>query len=38
MNATTTFLPKANSPLSVLGPSAITCPLLTLSPARTIGD
>ena len=38
MKATTTFLPSANSPRFVLGPSAIICPFLTLSPALTIGD
>ena len=31
------FLPSANSPLSVEGPSAIISPFLTFSPLTTIG-
>ena len=37
MNATVTFLPKANSPNFVEGPSAIISPVLTLSPTLTKG-
>jgi len=37
MNATVTFLPKANSPIFVEGPSAIISPVLTLSPTVTNG-
>ena len=37
MNATVTFLPKANSPNFVDGPSAIISPDFTLSPTLTKG-
>jgi len=37
MKATVTFLPKANSPTLVDGPSAIISPDLTLSPTLTNG-
>jgi hypothetical protein len=37
MNATTTFLPSASSPMSVDGPSAMTSPLVTVSPTFTSG-
>ena len=37
INATATFLPRANSPMSVDGPSAITSPLRTVSPTFTSG-
>src|SRR5690606_7561477 len=37
INATTKFLPRANSPFSVAYPSQSTCPFLTLYPFLTIG-
>jgi hypothetical protein len=37
MKATVTFLPKANSPSFVAGPSAIISPFLILSPTLTNG-
>jgi len=37
MKATVTFLPRANSPVFVDGPSAIISPGLTLSPTLTNG-
>ena len=37
MKATVTFLPKASSPWSVAGPSAIISPALTCWPFLTIG-
>ena len=37
INAILIFCPKANSPLSIDGPSANMSPLLTESPALTIG-
>ena len=37
INATVTFLPKANSPNLVEGPSAIISPVFTLSPTLTKG-
>ncbi len=37
MKATMTFCPSASSPVSVAGPSAMTSPLRTRSPAFTIG-
>jgi hypothetical protein len=37
MNATRTLRPRANSPISVDEPSAMTSPALTWSPSRTIG-
>ena len=37
VNATTTFCPKASSPLSIDGPSAKISPTLTSWPTRTIG-
>ena len=37
MNATTTFWPRASSPISVAGPSAMTSPFLTRSPGFTMG-
>ena len=37
INATVTFLPKANSPSLVAGPSAIMSPFLILSPTFTKG-
>ena len=37
MKATTTLRPSASSPCSVAGPSAITWPLRTRAPRRTIG-
>ena len=36
MKATVTFLPKANSPSFVAGPSAIMSPFLTLSLTLTM--
>src|SRR5271167_881434 len=38
MIATSRFLPNAISPFSVQGPSAMTWPASTRSPASTIGD